>query len=84
MKKTAFFIWASLMITLLAFISAEAQEDMVIINSESFDSPQRPAAVFRHDEHNEAAELEECNECHHVYDDDGNLVEDESSEDQLC
>ena len=41
MKKTAFLICASLMITLLAFISADAQEDMVIINSDGFDSPQR-------------------------------------------
>ena len=84
MKKTAFLICASLMITMAIFISADAQEDMVIINSDGFDSSQRPPAVFRHDEHNEAAEIEECNECHHVYDDDGKLVEDESSEDQLC
>jgi len=84
MKKTAFFICASLMVTLAAFGSADAQEDMVTINSDDFDSPQRPAAVFRHDEHNEAAEIEECNECHHVYDDEGLLVEDESSEDQRC
>ena len=84
MKKTAFFICASLMVTLAVFGSVDAQEDMVIINSDGFDSPQRPAAVFRHDEHNEVAEIEECNECHHVYDDEGQLVEDESSEDQRC
>jgi hypothetical protein len=84
MKKTAFFIGAALMITLAVFISADAQEDMEIIRSEGFERDRRPPAVFRHDEHNEAAEIEECNECHHVYDDDGNLVEDESSEDQLC
>ena len=84
MKKTTFFICASLMVTLAVFGSADAQEDLVTINSDGFDSPQRPAAVFRHDEHNEAAEIEECNECHHVYDDAGQLVEDESSEDQRC
>ena len=84
MKKSAFFICASVMVTLVIFVSAYSQEDMVIINSDDFDSSQRPPAVFRHDEHNEAAEIEECNECHHVYDDDGKLVEDESSEDQRC
>ena len=84
MKKSAFFICASVMITLLILVSAYCQEEMVVINADGFDSPQRPAAVFRHDEHNEAAEIEACSECHHVYDDDGKLVEDESSEDQLC
>jgi hypothetical protein len=84
MKKSAFFICASLMVTLLIVGSIYAQEDMVVINSDGFERSQRPPAVFRHDEHNEAAEIEECNECHHVYDDNGRLVEDESSEDQLC
>ena len=50
----------------------------------AFESPQRPAAVFAHDEHNEAAELEEdCALCHHVYD-GKTLVPDESSEDSPC
>ena len=84
MKKNPFFICASIMIALVVFGPLYAQEDMVIIDSDGFDSPQRPPAVFRHDDHNEAAEIEECYECHHVYDDDGKLVEDESSEDQLC
>jgi hypothetical protein len=84
MKKSAFFICASLMVTLLIVGSICAQEDMVVINADGFERPRRPPAVFRHDEHNEAAEIEECNECHHVYDDNGRLVEDESSEDQLC
>jgi len=72
------------MVTLVIFVSAYSQEEMVVINSDGFKNSQRPAAVFRHDEHNESAEIEECNECHHVYDDDGKLLEDESSEDQRC
>ena len=84
MKKSAFCICASAMISLLILVSAYSQEEMVVISADGFDSSQRPAAVFRHDEHNEAAEIEECTECHHDYDDDGKLVEDESSEDQLC
>ena len=42
-----------------------------------------PAAVFRHDEHNEMALIEECIECHHIYE-NGDKSEDESSEDQSC
>ena len=84
MKKSAFCISASVMISLLILVSAYSQEEMVVISADGFDSSQRPAAVFRHDEHNEAAEIEECNQCHHVYDDAGQLVEDESSEDQRC
>ena len=75
MKKRAFFICVSIMVTLVIFVSAYSQEDMVIINSDGFDSPRRPPAVFRHDEHNEAAEIEDCNQCHHVYDDDGKLID---------
>ncbi|UCD77139.1 MAG: cytochrome c3 family protein [Desulfobacterales bacterium] len=84
MKKSAFFICAGLMVLLLIFVSAYSQEDMVVVNSDAFDNPQRPPSVFRHEEHNEKAGIEECNECHHVYDDDGKPVEDESSEDQRC
>ena len=84
MKKRTFFLCTTIMTTLLIFGSAYSQEEMVVISPDDFEDPQRPAAVFRHDEHNELAEIEECNECHHVYDDDGKLVEDESSEDQQC
>jgi hypothetical protein len=39
--------------------------------------------AFAHDEHNEAAELDDCAECHHVYE-DGVKSEYDSSEDQAC
>jgi hypothetical protein len=35
------------MVTLMIFVSAYSQEDMVIINSDGFDRPQRPPTVFR-------------------------------------
>ena len=65
-------------------IDSHSQEDMVFIENDAFEDPRRPRAVFRHDEHNELAEIEECNACHHVYDENGRLVEDESSEGQRC
>jgi hypothetical protein len=83
MKKSALFIFATVLGSILFIVSVHSQDDMVVINEDVFDSPQRPPAVFRHDEHNETAEIEECNTCHHIYE-DGKLVEDESSEDQSC
>ena len=68
---------------LFILVSAHSQEDMVNIENDVFENPKRPPAVFRHDEHNELAQIEECNECHHIYE-DGQRLEDESSEDQRC
>jgi len=75
-----------LVIAILSFLltlPAFAQEDMVVVGGDSFGNQRRPAAVFRHDDHNDAAEIEECNECHHVYE-NGERLTDESSEDQRC
>ena len=77
---------AVLAITIFSFLltlTAFGQEDMVVVEGDSFEVQRRPSAVFRHDEHNEAAEIEECNECHHVYE-NGERLEDESSEEQRC
>jgi hypothetical protein len=73
-----------LLIGIVALLSpAWSQEDMTVVDNSAFDNPQRPPSVFVHDEHNEDAGIEDCNDCHHVYE-DGQLLEDESSEDQSC
>jgi hypothetical protein len=59
------------------------QEDMVAVDTGPFERPQRPPAVFHHDRHNETAGIDDCAECHHVYE-DGKKVAGESSEDQRC
>ena len=64
-------------------LPAFSQEDMEVIENDGFSKRQRPPAVFKHDEHNEKAEIDECNECHHVYE-SGERLKDESSEDQSC
>ena len=84
MKKYALYICMVVLPTLLICVSAYSQDDMAFVDNDTFDNPRRPPAVFRHDEHNELAQIEECNLCHHVYDETGHLVEDESSEDQRC
>ncbi len=83
MRKRLGFILIASALTVFFFLPAFSQEDMVVVNDVGFDKKQRPPAVFRHDEHNETASIEECNECHHVYE-DGEKIADESSEDQGC
>ncbi len=83
MKKYLLLVFLLPALWALLILPALSQEDMEVIESDGFSKTQRPPAVFRHDEHNENAEIEECNECHHVYV-NGTRVEDESSEDQSC
>ena len=65
--------------------TGQESEPFERLDNSAFEKPVRPAAVFDHDIHNEMAELEDdCAVCHHVYDEDNQLVEDESSEDSLC
>ena len=83
MNKGAVCVLVMVLASVLIPASAYSQEDMANVDNSAFDNPQRVPSVFRHDEHNETAEIEECNECHHIYE-DGKKVEDESSEDQMC
>ena len=84
MKEYARFILIPAMISVLFLLPAFSQEDMTVIEDGGFSKRQRPPAVFNHEAHNDDAGIEECNECHHVFDKSGNRVEDESSEDQRC
>jgi hypothetical protein len=74
---------AAVLVISLAAVHGFSQEDMMFVANTDFDHPVRTPAVFEHDVHNETAELEDCNVCHHLYI-DGELAEDESSEDQAC
>jgi hypothetical protein len=76
-------IFTTVVVSLFVLVTAYSQEDMTHVDNSVYNSPQRTPSVFNHEAHNEAAEIEECNECHHVYE-DGKKLEDESSEDQLC
>ena len=83
MNKNKSFLLAIVLFSGIAVISGYSQEEMTIVDNNVFDNPARTPSVFRHDEHNEVAELEDCNECHHIYE-DGEKMEDESSEDSRC
>ena len=78
MKKIAAVASALAALCLLAAL-AVAQDDMVKIEGTAFGSPERPAAVFKHDEHNEKAALEDCAACHHAHDEQGRLLKGQDS-----
>ena len=85
MKKRTVMVYIVITIFVFSFavISGFSQEDVTIVEDSAFEEKMRPSVQFVHDEHNEMAEIEECNTCHHVYEDD-EKAEDESSEDMEC
>lgn len=83
MKIVAWMALSSLIGIVFVLTMAWSQDDMTAVDNSVFSNPQRTPSVFVHDEHNEAADIYDCAECHHVYA-DGKLVEGESSEDQRC
>lgn len=83
MRKRALGLFVVIVGLTCAFMPAYSQEDIVNLADSAFTDRQRPAAVFPHDQHNETAEIDECNVCHHLYE-GGNKVEDDSSEGQGC
>lgn len=83
MKRTNRLLLVAILVSVCFLVPANSQEDMEVIDNSVFEDPQRVPSVFQHDTHNESAEIEECNECHHLYE-DGKKVDDESSEDQRC
>lgn len=83
MSKPVPVSFVALTVFLLTLVMAYSQEDMTHVGNSMYDNPQRTPALFNHEAHNEAAGIEDCNECHHVYE-EGKKLEDESSEDRMC
>lgn len=80
------FIILFILLTLGALGVATGQDEaseIIRMDTSAFETLRRPAALFDHDTHNENAELEDCEVCHHVWE-DGRVVEGESSEDSPC
>lgn len=83
MIKRTVFLFGAVLMTVVGLATAYSQDDMTAVDNTVFLQPGRPPAVFDHDDHNDAAGIDACQECHHIYE-DGVLLEDESSEDQMC
>ena len=77
------YIVLTLIGSIFVVISGLSQDDVKTVEDSAFEEKMRPPVPFLHDEHNEKAEIEECNVCHHVYE-DGEKLEDDSSEEQEC
>lgn len=87
MKKKGIFIILTIAVFSWAWVVSysDLDDEKTRIDNEDFENPKRIACIYDHDEHLEASELdEECNLCHHLFDEDGKKVEDETSEDQRC
>ena len=84
MKKKGLYIIVMMALFSWAWVTSYSDEEKTRIDNEDFENPRRAACVYDHDEHLEASELEECNVCHHLFDENGKKVEDETSEDQRC
>jgi len=83
MRRKTLYVMTGVFAAVFIIASIHAQDEMLVVDNTVFEDPQSPPALFQHDEHNEKAGIDECNECHHVYE-DGELQEYDSSEDQLC
>jgi len=70
--------------TAMTVITGFSQEDVRNVRDSAFNIRMRTAVPFNHEEHNEKAAIDDCTECHHIFDENGTKLEDESSEDQEC
>ena len=84
MRKNILFIGVLVGVLVLAALTAYSQDDIEVVEDSGFSGNMRPLPAFMHDEHNDIAGIDECTECHHVYDEEANRLEDESSEDKEC
>jgi hypothetical protein len=82
-RIVALLIGLGVVFLIFTWMPAYTQEDIETLADDAFGDRQRPPAEFVHDQHNDKGEIEECNICHHLYQ-NGEKVEDESSEDQAC
>jgi predicted CXXCH cytochrome family protein len=60
---------AACLLTLLflVMIESSAQVDLMTLENEAFIPKKRPPVVFAHDAHNEAAGIDDCSGCHHLF-----------------
>lgn len=83
MRLTQYIVIMAVIMMISPFPSY-SMENSERLDNTIFDTPQRPCAVFDHDDHNEKAGLDEdCSICHHVHD-GKQKIEGESSEDYSC
>ena len=85
MLRLLYVIPCILILTVIAFSPTPvfSQDDVTAVQDSAFKERMRPRVAFYHEDHNEKAQIEDCGICHHVYE-DGERLEDETSEDMEC
>jgi len=80
MKKTKFFVYTAVfcLFLMIGILPAVSQEDIKTVNDSAFIKLTRPPVTFFHDAHNEKADIEECNVCHHLFENGERLDDDDS------
>ena len=78
MKKFIYFFAFILILLTFVLNLIYSQDDLVVVDNDVFKKPQRPRAVFKHNEHNKNAKINRCNTCHHVYK-NGKFLKNDSS-----
>ena len=74
----------ALVFVLIAAATAFSGINEGTVGDPAFEKKARPVVSFDHGAHMDYAGVEDCNTCHHVFDEDGVFLEDESSEDSSC
>ncbi len=82
-NKIIVFISVTSLLLLIGTFSAVSQEGIEIVSDSAFTKQTRPPVQFFHDEHNEMAAIDECNVCHHMFE-DGKPLEDDDSIGMEC
>jgi len=63
---------------LVETFAAFSQENIKTVNDSAFKKRTRPQVAFSHDAHNEKALIDECNVCHHMFENGKPLDDDDS------
>lgn len=82
-NRTALFIAVTGLAFFLILGVAYAQDDIKWLEHDIFIDRERPAAAFPHALHTDEAEID-CLMCHHIYDETGENVWDDSSESECA
>ena len=71
-------IFSLVVFSVFLFVAAVFATDYIeTVDDSAFEKKTRPGVVFFHDDHNDRAGIDDCNACHHIYE-NGQKTEDMS------
>ena len=78
--KVVIYTAVPIIFLLAGTFAAFSRKILKTVSDSAFTKQTRPAVAFFHDAHNERAEIEDCNVCHHMFENGERLVDDDSIE----